>query len=120
LKITAGGPAETARTPFLLVGNNEYQIDGIHLGDRSRLNGGRLSAYHAPRVHARELPRLLALALAGRARENHILESFLARELRVETPGRRSLRVALDGEIVRMTAPLHYRIRPLALRVIVP
>ena len=120
LKITGGGPAETARTPFLLVGNNEYQIDGIHLGDRSRLNGGRLSAYHAPRVHARELPRLLALALAGRARENHILESFLARELRVETPGRHSLRVALDGEIVRMTAPLHYRIRPLALRVIVP
>ena len=120
VKITAGGPAETARTPFLLVGNNEYEIDGIHLGARSRLDGGRLSAYLAPRVHARELPRLLALALAGRARENHILESFLARELRVETPGRRSLRVALDGEVVVMTAPLHYRMRPLALRVIVP
>lgn len=120
VKITGGGPAETARTPFLLVGNNEYQIEGIHLGDRPRLNGGRLSAYHAPRIHARELPRLLVSALAGRARENHILESFLARELLVETPGRRSLRVALDGEVVRMTAPLHYRIRPLALRVIVP
>jgi diacylglycerol kinase family enzyme len=120
VKITAGGPAEIARTPFLLVGNNDYQTDGIHLGARSRLNGGLLSAYLAPRVHARELPRLLVFALAGRSRENHILESFAARELRVETPGRRSLRVALDGEVVRMTAPLHYRIRPMALRVIVP
>ena len=120
VKITAGGPAEIARTPFLMVGNNEYQTDGIHLGARSRLNAGRLSAYLAPRVHARELPRLVALALAGRARENHILESFVARELRAETPERRSLRVAIDGEVVRMTTPLLFRTRPLALRVIVP
>ena len=32
---------------------------------------------------------------------------------------RRSLRVALDGEVVLMNAPLHYQILPLALRVIV-
>ena len=120
VKITADAAVEKARTPFLLVGNNEYQTDGIHLGARSRLNGGRLSAYLAPRLHARELPRLLALALVGRARQNHSLESFAARELLVETPERRSLRVALDGEVVRMTVPLHYRVRPLALRVIVP
>jgi diacylglycerol kinase family enzyme len=120
VKITTGGPTEIARTPFLMVGNNEYQTDGLHLGARSRLNGGRLSAYLAPRVHARELPKLLALALAGRARENHILESFVTRELRTDTPGRRSLRVAIDGEVVRMTAPLLFRTRPLALRVIVP
>jgi diacylglycerol kinase family enzyme len=120
VKITVDHSVETARTPFLLVGNNEYETDGIHLGARSRLNGGRLSAYLAPRVHARELPRLLALALVGRARENHVLESFVARELRAETPGRRSLRVALDGEVVLMNAPLHYQILPLALRVIVP
>jgi diacylglycerol kinase family enzyme len=120
VKITADNSAEVARTPFLLVGNNEYQTDGIHLGARSRLNAGRLSAYLAPRVHARDLPRLLALAVAGRARKNHVFESFVARELRVETPESRSLRVALDGEVVLMPAPLHYRVRPLALRVIVP
>lgn len=119
VKITAENSVEIARTPFLLVGNNEYQTDGIHLGARSRLNGGRLSAYLAPRVHARELPKLLALALVGRARKSHVFESFVARELRVETPESRSLRVALDGEVVLMTAPLQYRLRPLALRVIV-
>jgi diacylglycerol kinase family enzyme len=120
VKITADGPSRIARTPFLLVGNNEYQTDGIHLGARSRLNGGRLSAYLAPRVHARELPKLLVWALAGRARKNHSLQSFVAQELLVEAVERRRLRVAFDGEVVLMTAPLHYRVRPLALRVIVP
>ena len=120
VKITSDGSMNVARTPFLLVGNNEYQTEGIHLGARARLNGGRLSAYLAPRVHARELPKLLAMALAGRSRENHILESFAARELQAETPGRRSVRVAIDGEVVRMTTPLLFRTRPQALRVIVP
>lgn len=120
VNITADGPAATARTPFLLVGNNQYETDGIRLGARLRLNEGRLSAYLAPRLHARDLPRLLVLALAGQARKNHLLESFAARELHVDTPRRRRLRVALDGEVVVMTAPLHFRIRPLALRVIAP
>jgi diacylglycerol kinase family enzyme len=120
VSITAANSVERARTPFVLVGNNEYETDGIHLGARSRLNDGRLSAYLAPRLHARELPKLLALALVGRASRNHAFESFVARELRVETPERRSLRVALDGEVVLMAAPLQYRVRPLALRVIVP
>jgi diacylglycerol kinase family enzyme len=111
---------QAVRTPFLLVGNNEYQTEGIHLGGRSRLNGGRLSAYLAPWVHARELPGIFALALVGRSKEKHVLESFVARELQAETPGHRSLRVAIDGEVVRMTPPLLFRIRPQALRVIVP
>jgi diacylglycerol kinase family enzyme len=120
VKITAENSDEVARTPFLLVGNNEYQTEGIHLGARVRLNGGRLSAYLAPRVHARELPKLLALALTGRARQSHIFESVVVRELRVETPGTRLLRVAIDGEVARIATPLRYRTRPLALRVIVP
>ena len=120
VRITAPDSTETARTPFLMVGNNEYQVDGSHLGERKRLDGGRLFAYLAPRVRARELPKLLALALAGRVRAHHALEVVAARELRVETAARSLLPVALDGEVVLMAAPLNYRVRPLALRVIVP
>jgi diacylglycerol kinase family enzyme len=120
VKVTADHAEHTSRTPFLMVGNNEYHAEGIRLGARERLNGGQLSAYLAPRLHARELPRLFGLALTGRATGTHSLESFAARELRAETPERRSLRVALDGEVVMMATPLHYRVRPLALRLIVP
>jgi diacylglycerol kinase family enzyme len=120
VKITADSSVQVARTPFLMVGNNEYETEGLRLGARPRLNRGRLSAYLAPRLRARELPGLLALALAGRVRENHNFEWFMARELRAETPESRSVRVAVDGEVVMMTTPLNYRVRPLALRVIAP
>ena len=120
VRVAAGDGVEHARTAFVFVGNNEYQVDGLSLGARTRLDGGRLFAYLAPRVHTRELPTLLALALAGRARERQALESIEATALHVATPGLRRLRVALDGEVIVMRAPLQFRVRPGALRVIAP
>ena len=120
VRLAAGDGVEHARTAFVFVGNNEYQVDGLSLGARTRLDGGRLFAYLAPRVHTRELPTLLALALAGRARERQALESIEATALHVATPGLRRLRVALDGEVIVMRAPLQFRVRPGALRVIAP
>jgi diacylglycerol kinase family enzyme len=120
VRLAAGDTIERARTAFLLVGNNQYQVDGLSLGARPRLDGGRLFAYLAPRVHTRDLPKLFALALAGRARQQQALESIAAAALRVETPGVHRLRVALDGEVIEMRAPLNFRVRPRALRVIAP
>jgi diacylglycerol kinase family enzyme len=120
VRLAADDATLRARTAFLFVGNNEYDTDGLDLGARARLDGGRLVAYFAPRVHARDLPKLLALALAGRAKERHALESVAASELHVHTPGRHRLRVALDGEVTVMARPLRFRIRPQSLRVIVP
>jgi diacylglycerol kinase family enzyme len=116
----AGDTTDRARTAFVFVGNNEYQVDGLSLGARDRLDGGQLFAYFAPRVHTRELPKLLALALAGRAREQNALESIAATELHVGTPGRRRLRVGVDGEVMLMRVPLHFFARPASLRVLVP
>jgi diacylglycerol kinase family enzyme len=108
------------RTPFVFIGNNEYEVEGLRLGARRRLDCGKLFACLAPRVHARDLPKLLALALIGRVRKSHTLESFPATELQVDTPRHRRVRVALDGEVSRMATPLRYRAHPRALTVIVP
>jgi diacylglycerol kinase family enzyme len=118
--ITSGDSIRTVRTPFLFVGNNEYDVDGLRLGGRARLDAGRLFVYLAPRLHAADLPKLLALAVTRRARDGEALESFSAGELQVETPRHRRLRVALDGEVALMTTPLRYRMRAAALRVLVP
>jgi diacylglycerol kinase family enzyme len=120
VRLEVGTLTKTAVTPFLFVGNNEYQVEGIRLGSRARLDGGRLYAYLAPRLRGSDLPKLLALALAGRAMNNQGLESFATVDLEVETPAMRTVRVALDGEVTFITAPLRYRILPRALRVIVP
>ena len=113
------GRRQTWRTPFVFIGNNEYDIDGPRVGGRARLDEGRLMIYWAPRVRARDLPVLVAKALLGR-RQAGDFEILPAGEVWIDAGGARRLRVAIDGEVVSMHAPLHYRTRPKALRVVVP
>jgi diacylglycerol kinase family enzyme len=120
VRIEADGRRSVRRTPFVFVGNNEYELDGIRLGRRARLDGGRLFIYLAPRVRARDLPVLLARALLGRVRQSGDFEIVSVPELWIDTPNARHVRVALDGEIATMTTPLHYRTCPGALKVLLP
>ncbi len=120
VRIDADGREFVRRTPFVFIGNNEYAIDGIGLGGRTRLDGGQLVAYLAPRLRARELPMLFARALLGRARQSGAFEIVSAQKVRVDTPHARHVRVALDGEITTMATPLHYRTCPGALKVVLP
>lgn len=82
VNIDVDGRQLTRRTPFVFVGNNEYTLDGIHLGGRPRLDGGRLFAYVAPRVHTRELPVLLVKGVLGRARRSGAFEIIASTGLR--------------------------------------
>ena len=113
-------PEETLlrRTPFVFVGNNEYQMTGIKAGSRQSLTGGRLAVYV---MHAERRRSLLLLGwrvlLRGVDRVPE-LELFLVEEAVIET--RRRVGVALDGEVRTMAPPLAYRIRPLALTVMAP
>ncbi|MEN3331557.1 MAG: hypothetical protein V7641_922 [Blastocatellia bacterium] len=107
------------RTPFVLIGNNEYKTSSFRMGGRSCLNMGRLSIYTAPVSGRFELFKLFVKAFLGRISEADNFDSLCATEVWVETR-RRKIPVALDGEIRRLQTPLHYRVRPGALRVIVP
>lgn len=120
LQVEAEGRLVSSRTPFVFVGNNEYVVEGVHLGGRTRLDSGQLFAYLAPRLHATDLPKLFFQALVGRLRQQAAFESFAARELRIQTDSTRTVRVAIDGEVMTMTVPLHFTARPAALKVIVP
>jgi diacylglycerol kinase family enzyme len=112
------GSRQIARTPFLFVGNNEYQIDGLQMGGRARMDGGQLFACLAPRLHARNLPALFARAVAGRAGPD-ALESFSTAELQVTMPTARRIRVSMDGDVAVLPTPLVFRTRPQALHVFV-
>jgi diacylglycerol kinase family enzyme len=121
VRIDDGGRERVWRTPFVFVGNNEYAVDGINLGSRASLDRGRLFVYLAPRVHTRALPFLLLKAMVGRAGRSGDFEIVASTELRVDTlrPHRR-VRVALDGEVMKLATPLHYRMCPGALKVMLP
>jgi diacylglycerol kinase family enzyme len=108
------------RTPFVLIGNNEYAIEGIRLGSRARIDQGKLFIYLAPRTRTRDLPILFAEALVGRARQSGAFEIVAATELIIDISAARHIHVAVDGEVVRMKTPLRYRACSGALPVVVP
>src|SRR5579862_2386163 len=105
-------------TPFLFVGNNRYQTSGLHIGTRSRLDLGRLWVCTAPTLGRRHVVPIAMRTLAGGATDQE-LSAFEAQELWVE-PGTVRVNVSTDGEVSVMDAPLHYKIRPRALGVVVP
>ena len=105
-------------TPFLFVGNNRYQTSGLQIGTRSKLDSGRLWVCTAPTLGRRHVMPIAMRTLIGRATDQE-LRAFEAQELWVE-PGTARVNVSTDGEVSIMDAPLHYRIRPKALGVVVP
>ncbi len=117
--LTVDGRACVLRTPFVFVGNNVYRMEGFHVGERDGLCDGVLSVYVAGRAGRWPLFVLGLRALVGRLRQAKDFRAFAATELRIETT-RPEARIATDGEVCRLPTPLHYRIHPRALRVIVP
>ncbi len=106
-------------TPFVFVGNNRYEMSLQMMGKRTKLDGGELCLYFVNRSGRFALLMLAIRAALGRLEQARDFEMMDVREVWIETP-RRDVRVALDGEVTRMTPPLHYTIRPAALTVVAP
>jgi diacylglycerol kinase family enzyme len=119
LRLMLDGAPLVRRTPFLFIGNGEYEAAGIDLGARASLVSGRLSAYVAPECGRVELLAMPLRALAGRLSPDVKFEAFTAREITIE-PSQSRIGLALDGEIAVAHPPLRCRILPRALRVLVP
>ena len=92
---------EHVRARLVLVSNNDYTLDLLSLGERDRLDEGKLHLY---------IPH-------GFRRITW--EERSCTELEIGAPQPR-LRSAVDGEPVELDTPLTFRIEPRALRVLVP
>jgi diacylglycerol kinase family enzyme len=119
VRVLAPGWQAERRTTCLFIANNMYRLDAFASAKRMRLDEGDHSL-----CIAKGRGRLALLYLATRAFLG-LLEperDFVLAQLKsvVISAHRRRLRVALDGESLMLRPPLHYRIRPRALRVIVP
>jgi diacylglycerol kinase family enzyme len=108
-----------SRTPFVFIGNNEYEMETFHIGSRACLDKGELSLYMTNRTGRWGLIRLALRALLGGLRQEKDFLALCTKEIWIDTKHKR-LRVALDGEVTTLEPPLHYRVRPRALRVLTP
>jgi diacylglycerol kinase family enzyme len=119
IRLAAAGDSGRLTTPFVFIGNNEYTMNLFALGTRPCLNKGALSLYTANVSRRFSLVRLAMFALLGRLEQARDFEQRCVPEAWLESRWRR-LRVALDGEVLSLVPPLHFRARPGALRVRAP
>jgi diacylglycerol kinase family enzyme len=119
VRLTVDGQRLARRTPFVFIGNNEYTMQGLSIGERTRLDAGTLSLYVAQRPGRLGLLRFALRALMGKLAQERDFDVLLAPEMEIATRRRRIL-VATDGEVNFMQTPLRYRVRPGALTVLVP
>jgi diacylglycerol kinase family enzyme len=91
----------TVRARLVLVANNDYSLDLLSLGERERIDEGKLHLY---------IPHgLRRITWEERACPTLEIGSPLPR-----------VRAAVDGEPVELETPLRFEVEPLALRVLVP
>ena len=119
VRLTLDSRTEEYRTAFVFVGNNEYGVEGLETGARAALDGGMLSVWVAKRPGRWPLVKMAFHALIGKLNQARDFHATLARDVLIETHHRR-MRVSTDGEVRMTDMPLAYRIRPKALRVVVP
>lgn len=119
VRLNANGKEFSSRTPFVFVGNNEYEMESFNIGGRACLDAGRLSLYFSHRTGRLGLLRLALRAFLKRLPQGEEFVAMCTSEVSIETR-RKRVHVSTDGEVTIMQPPLRYRIRPGALRVIVP
>jgi YegS/Rv2252/BmrU family lipid kinase len=119
VRLEIGDAKRRRKTPFVFVGNNEYEMDIYNIGRRLRLDSGKMSIYLLRRGGRMGLVMLVLRTVFGSLRQAKDFEEFRAETLTIETSRKRVL-VATDGEVSVMGSPLQYRIHPKRLKVIAP
>ncbi len=119
LLVEVQGKPETITTPLVFIGNNRYDMSLLELGNRTRIDAGELCVYIARCSGRLCLFRFALRTLFGVPDQSKNFEYLVVRQIRINAR-QRLVRVARDGEVANLTSPLHYRIRPLDLVVMVP
>jgi diacylglycerol kinase family enzyme len=119
VRVLAPGWKAVRRTTCLFIANNIYQFNALASAKRMRLDQGELCLHMANAQSRLSLLRLAIRALFGRLEPDRDFTQVSLQSAEISVR-RRRVRVALDGESLVFRPPLLYRIRPRALRVIVP
>ncbi|TXC68961.1 hypothetical protein FSZ31_08405 [Sphingorhabdus soli] len=105
-------------TPMLFIGNNRYELDGEHIGERTCMTDGVLSLYAVARRGRIALIAFAIRALFGRADAQRDFDALVDVPALTVSGRSGSVDVALDGEVERMKLPLEFTIALRGLSVV--
>lgn len=123
LRIESGATARELTTPTLFVGNNRLQLEQVGLAQAPALDEGCMAAVMLRPVSTLALLGLLLRGTLGTLGEADTIESFKFHRLLVKPRlalGRRRIKVAYDGELGWLSAPLEFRVSPRPLYLLKP
>ncbi len=117
------GETRAVRTRTLFVGNNRLQLEQLGIAEAPSLEQGNLVAITLRPVGTLRMLGLLARGALGQLGEADSIDSFAFRHI-VVTPAKgsstRRVKVATDGEIVWLRAPLEFGVAPEPLYLLKP
>lgn len=123
LRIERGIEVRDVTTPTLFVGNNRLQLEQVGLAQASALDQGCLAGVMLRPIGALAMLWLLLRGSFGMLGETDTVESFQFHRMlvkpRLAWAGRR-VKVAFDGEVSWMHAPIEFRVSPKPLYLIKP
>lgn len=113
LHVELGASARDVRTLTLFVGNNRLQLEQVGVQPTSHTPAGRITAVMLRPIGTLAMLRLMLHGAMGTLGEAQNVERFDFNHMVVKPSlvhGRRGVKVAFDGEVTRMRAPLDFRV----------
>ena len=109
LRIACEGTVREITTLTLFVGNNRLQLERLGLPEADAPDDGRVAAVMLRPIGTLAMLVLMLRGALGTLGEADTIERFQFTQMQVRPrllPGRRSIRVAMDGEVSRLRVPL--------------
>lgn len=118
--VTVDGRTMRRLTPLVFITLSEYQMDLFGVRNHGCHGRSALNLYVAAPVARLGLLWLIIKAALGLLRPEKDFEAMCLSSVQIDVPRRRSFRVAIDGEIIDLPAPLRYRLVEGGLMMVMP
>ena len=119
----AVGGARRVRTTTLFAGNNALQLESIGIAEAEALGRGELVASVLRPMGPLGMLGIALRGALGKLGDSADVRSFGFTQMTVRPwlpYGRRSIRVATDGEVTMLTTPLRFRVSSTRVPLLVP
>jgi diacylglycerol kinase family enzyme len=123
IRIELGAGARELTTTTLFVGNNRLQLEQVGLAEAPALDEGCIAAVMLRPTDTLAMLGLILRGAIGTLGSAADVECFKFHRMVVRPRlrlGRRMVKVAFDGEVGRMAAPLEFRVSPRPLYLLRP
>lgn len=119
LRMIIDGHPEPIESPMVFFGNNQLQLTDMHLALAECAAAGKLAAVAMAEVNRLQILALIARMQLGTFEQSPQVHSFCADRISIESRSR-SMKLAIDGEVVTVNTPLQFKVARHALAVMTP